>query len=145
MVIRSGEPRRIPRACSPQQARIGGRAVMQAAPSPSRHQPVATPALRMTSTANVETRTMPQEGTQFLELKLHRFRDECFNREPQKWLFRFSHAGRAERVLDIGCGLGYNSMAWARAGKEPVGVDFVFDLVKNATELARLQSLRIAF
>lgn len=77
--------------------------------------------------------------------RLERLKNECFTRAPRKWVFDMPQSAKGRRVLDIACGLGYDSMAWARAGKQPVGVDFVFELVKNASQLAAVQGLRIPF
>jgi 2-polyprenyl-3-methyl-5-hydroxy-6-metoxy-1,4-benzoquinol methylase len=71
--------------------------------------------------------------------------DANLSRLPNKWLMEFPAAHDSRMVLDIACGMGYDSIAWARAGKVPVGIDFNFGLVKAASELAKRLGLEIHF
>jgi 2-polyprenyl-6-hydroxyphenyl methylase/3-demethylubiquinone-9 3-methyltransferase len=67
------------------------------------------------------------------------------SRVPNKWILELPGAQKGEMVLDIACGMGYDSIAWARAGKTPVGIDINFGLVKAASELAKDLGLKIHF
>jgi SAM-dependent methyltransferase len=51
----------------------------------------------------------------------------------------------AQRVLDIACGLGCESIAWARQGKHVVGIDLNLSLLRAAAELARQQGVKVSY
>jgi ubiquinone/menaquinone biosynthesis C-methylase UbiE len=76
---------------------------------------------------------------------VHGISDANLTREPNKWILGFPETREARLVLDIACGMGYDSIAWARAGKVPVGVDINFELLKAASQLARSLGLKIHF
>lgn len=82
---------------------------------------------------------------QYVQQRLDRLTGDELRRVPNKWIAQLPQFGRARSVLDIACGLGFDSIAWARSGKRPVGIDFNFDLVKNAAKLAAQEGLKIDF
>jgi ubiquinone/menaquinone biosynthesis C-methylase UbiE len=82
---------------------------------------------------------------QYVNLRVKRLKPEDLRRSPNKWLTSLPQYHTADRVLDIACGMGYASLAWAREGKRPVGIDFNWGLVKNAADLATQQGLKIDF
>jgi ubiquinone/menaquinone biosynthesis C-methylase UbiE len=82
---------------------------------------------------------------QYVGTRLEQVTHRELHREPNKWLVQMPQYETADRILDIACGLGYDSIAWARAGKRPIGIDFNADLVKNARRMAREAGLQIDF
>src|ERR1035437_448453 len=83
--------------------------------------------------------------TEYVQTRLERLKEEDLHRKPNKWIENLPGTRTARRVLDIACGLGFDSIAWTRAGKRTVGVDFNFDLVHSAAQLAARQGLQIDF
>jgi len=81
----------------------------------------------------------------YVSLRVERLKPEDLQRVPNKWLSSLPQFKPAERVLDIACGMGYDSLAWARQGKKTVGIDRNWGLVKNAMALAAQQRLKIDF
>lgn len=81
----------------------------------------------------------------YVDLRLQRLRPEDLHRKPNKWLMSLPQFEKAVQVLDIACGMGYDCLAWARFGKKPVGIDYNLGLLKNASDLSRLQGLNVNF
>lgn len=81
---------------------------------------------------------------QYVDLRLQRLQDADLHRKPNKWLAELPQCSRARRVLDIACGLGFDSFAWARAGKQVIGIDLNHQLLRNASRLAASQKLENA-
>ena len=92
-----------------------------------------------------EDRNLSEMGKEYVETRLERLTASDLNRKPNKWLMRMPQYRVAKGVLDIACGLGYDSLAWARAGKTVVGIDFNHQLVKNAQILADKEGLHVRF
>jgi ubiquinone/menaquinone biosynthesis C-methylase UbiE len=86
-----------------------------------------------------------QLAEQYVEKRLEWLKEEDLHRAPNKWLASFPQAAGARRVLDIACGMGFDSLAWARAGKQVVGFDFNQALLRNAARLASSQDLNVHF
>ncbi|MFZ3212867.1 MAG: methyltransferase domain-containing protein [Terriglobales bacterium] len=82
---------------------------------------------------------------EYVDLRLQRLQEEDLQRKPNKWLAALPQCARARRVLDIACGLGYDSLAWVRAGKEVIGIDLNYELLRNASRLAESQKLKVRF
>jgi ubiquinone/menaquinone biosynthesis C-methylase UbiE len=82
---------------------------------------------------------------QYVNLRVRRLKPGDLKRTPNKWLASLPQYRGADRVLDIACGMGYDSLAWARQGKRPVAIDYNWGLVKNAAELASQEGLKIDF
>ena len=82
---------------------------------------------------------------QYVNLRVQRLKQTDLCRTPNKWLMSLPQFKTAVRVLDIACGMGYDSLAWARCGKKPVGIDFNPGLVKNASDLAAQEGLDVEF
>jgi ubiquinone/menaquinone biosynthesis C-methylase UbiE len=82
---------------------------------------------------------------EYVNLRVRRLTPEDLKRSPNKWLTSLPQYRCADRVLDIACGMGYDSLAWARRGKRPIGIDYNWGLVKNAADLASQQGLKIDF
>src|SRR5712664_784257 len=82
---------------------------------------------------------------QYVDLRVQRLKQEDLQRKPNKWIASLPQSKNADRVLDIACGMGYDSLAWAREGKRPVGIDWNVGLVKNAAGLAEQEGLEIDF
>ncbi len=76
---------------------------------------------------------------QYVQARVDKSRKADLCREPNKWLAARLPAARTGRVLDIACGMGYDALAWARAGKQVVAVDYSHGLLRQATRLAREQ------
>lgn len=87
----------------------------------------------------------PNTHQEYVDFRRQRVTHAELHRKPNKWLLHWPRLGEAQRVLDIACGMGYNSIAWARVGRRTVGFDFNFDLVKSAAELAAAEGLKIDF
>jgi len=82
---------------------------------------------------------------EYVDLRVRRLKQEDLQRKPNKWLASLAQFKTAKRVLDIACGMGYDSLAWAREGKRPVGIDWNSGLLKNASDLAAQEGLEIDF
>jgi ubiquinone/menaquinone biosynthesis C-methylase UbiE len=81
----------------------------------------------------------------YVEKRLEWLKEEDLHRRPNKWLASLPQCARAHHVLDIACGMGYDSFAWARSGKQVVGLDRNYDLLRNAASLAAKQGLHVRF
>lgn len=82
---------------------------------------------------------------QYVDLRVQRCNSEELQRKPNKWLASLPQFKSSENVLDIACGMGYDSFAWAREGKQPTAIDANWGLVRNASKLAAAQGLKINF
>ena len=82
---------------------------------------------------------------QYVDLRVQRLKQEDLQRKPNKWIASLPQFKTAVRVLDIACGMGYDSLAWAREGKKPVGIDWNHGLLKNASCLAAQEGLEVDF
>lgn len=81
----------------------------------------------------------------YVQQRVERLTKADLQRKPNKWIAQMPQAAGAQRVLDIACGLGCESLAWARQGKRVVGVDWNLPLLREAAKLARGQNLAIDF
>jgi ubiquinone/menaquinone biosynthesis C-methylase UbiE len=81
----------------------------------------------------------------YVQLRVNRLTYEDLHRKPNKWISQMPQCRSARRVLDIACGLGCESIAWTRAGKQVVGIDFNFDLLKAAKGVAKGQGLPVDY
>jgi len=82
---------------------------------------------------------------QYVDLRVQRLKQEDLQRKPNKWIASLPQFKTAVRVLDIACGMGYDSLAWAREGKKPVGIDWNSGLLENASCLAAQEGLEVDF
>jgi len=81
----------------------------------------------------------------YVNLRMGRLRQADLERQPNKWIAQMPECAQANRVLDIACGLGFDSLAWAKWGKRVVGIDLNLALLQNAAQLAARQGVRIDF
>jgi ubiquinone/menaquinone biosynthesis C-methylase UbiE len=82
---------------------------------------------------------------EYVAARVNRMRVADLDRRPNKWLSSFPGAETRRRVLDIACGMGYDSFAWAKAGKTVVGIDYNLGLLKQASRLATEAGLKVSF
>lgn len=81
----------------------------------------------------------------YVQQRLDRLQKQDLQRKPNKWITQMPQCHGAQRVLDIACGLGCESIAWARTGKHVIGIDFNLELLKAAKGLAKSEGLSIDF
>lgn len=89
------------------------------------------------------SRPMSQDA--YVEKRVAGISQANLSRSPNKWILQLPGAQNGNLVLDIACGMGYDSIAWARAGKTPVGIDINVGLVRAAKDLAESLGLKIHF
>jgi ubiquinone/menaquinone biosynthesis C-methylase UbiE len=83
---------------------------------------------------------------QYVQVRVDKCRTADLHREPNKWLSTLLPAPKTGRVLDIACGMGYDSIAWARTGKKVVAIDYSQGLLRQAARLAHEEGFdNIAF
>lgn len=62
-----------------------------------------------------------------------------------KWLKKFENFKKDNVVLDIGCGLGYNTLGICKAGLKGIGGDIRYDLIEKAHESSNTEKPRPIF
>jgi len=82
---------------------------------------------------------------QYVGLRVQRLRAEDLQRKPNKWLAALPQFKTGTKFLDIACGMGFDSIAWARQGKKVTAIDANWGLVQNAADLATREGLKIDF
>jgi ubiquinone/menaquinone biosynthesis C-methylase UbiE len=82
---------------------------------------------------------------EYVDLRVRRLKKTDLERKPNKWLAALPQFKTAESLLDIACGMGYDSIAWARCGKKVTGIDFNTGLLTEAARLAANEGLEIEF
>jgi ubiquinone/menaquinone biosynthesis C-methylase UbiE len=82
---------------------------------------------------------------EYVAIRVHRTSNADLARTPNKWIANFPGTETRSRVLDIACGMGYDSIAWAKMGKKVVGIDYNYDLLKQASRLTTNAGLEVNF
>ena len=86
-----------------------------------------------------------ENSNSYVQLRVDRLTREDLHRKPNKWICQMPQGHAARRILDIACGIGCESIAWTRAGKKVVGIDFNLELLKAARKVAQSQGLEIDY
>ncbi len=70
---------------------------------------------------------------------------EIITIQPAGFLIEFARIGKADRVLDVGCGTGVTTVTAARQGAEVFGLDLSPALIAQAIENAKIAGVEINF